>query len=159
MNVSFGQRLWYGPNEASTVERRVLLDYLDTDNSGEIDVHELAQLAPLIGEQWNSDYIQSLMCVIDADGNGRISFEEFEALHNGNNTAPPPTCPTGGGNRGVAQHVELKFKAAMQSLADLSGDIVDEDGKFRKPSIDHRTAYAAASSSSSTSLPRRKVIF
>ena len=55
--------------------------YFATGN-GSIDVHELAELSTLLGESWEADYIHTLIGHIDTDGNGVISFDEFEKWHN-----------------------------------------------------------------------------
>ena len=73
---------------SASADLKVLFDYLDEDDSGDISVHELAQLAALLGEKWKAEYIQSLMDTIDTDGNGTIDFEEFEAWHNKDWSSP-----------------------------------------------------------------------
>lgn len=54
---------------------------IDSDRSGTLDVHELQKALALGGLQFSLKTVQAMMRLHDRDGNGTISFEEFEKLH------------------------------------------------------------------------------
>ena len=53
---------------------------IDLDDSGEIDLDELMHFNEETGAGWNEAFCKQLLGKMDADGNCKISFEEFEAF-------------------------------------------------------------------------------
>ena len=51
---------------------------IDADGSGYIDVKELGQAGKEMGHEQSAEELKEEMAIIDANGDGRITFEEFK---------------------------------------------------------------------------------
>jgi len=56
---------------------RATFDRIDTDGSGTLDQEEVAQAAQQLGRVFIGDDLEEAMTMMDSDGNGEVSFEEF----------------------------------------------------------------------------------
>ena len=59
---------------------RDVFNIFDADGSGYIDRHEMRLICAKLAQDLTEDEIIQLIEVVDKDGDGEISFEEFKAL-------------------------------------------------------------------------------
>ena len=52
----------------------------DLDNSGYISVKELQQILARIGQHYSTEQIAELVSLVDANSDGRLSYQEFVKL-------------------------------------------------------------------------------
>ncbi|KAF8751680.1 Calmodulin-like protein 3 [Rhizoctonia solani] len=55
----------------------------DKDGSGSIERGELGKAVALLGDQLTDQELAMIMREVDADGDGRVSFEEFKMMMHG----------------------------------------------------------------------------
>lgn len=67
------------PNQFTSAQLRKRFDDIDSDNSGEIDRCELREIFLGLGVPVSERALSEVMSKIDADNDGTITFEEFEA--------------------------------------------------------------------------------
>ena len=70
---------------------REVFDLVDDDNSGAIDVPEVAKLMALLGMPHDPEQVGLMVREIDADGNGEVDFDEFLLVMAGGNKPAPFT--------------------------------------------------------------------
>eukprot|EP00927_Polykrikos_kofoidii_P040872 TRINITY_DN34861_c0_g1_i1.p1 TRINITY_DN34861_c0_g1~~TRINITY_DN34861_c0_g1_i1.p1 ORF type:complete len:360 (-),score=76.30 TRINITY_DN34861_c0_g1_i1:108-1187(-) len=100
-------------------------EYFDTDGSGTLDKTELQDALPLIGENIPQEQIDDLFRLVDADGTGKVSIDEFGTLMRGLN----PKTGDGGpfsafrkiGTVGLENVGETTMTAAVGAVGLLSG--------------------------------------
>jgi centrin-1 len=82
-------------------DARSMFEEMDADGSGYLDMQEVEQLCKQLGKKLSTDELQLAMGDMDRDGNGEVSFPEFEAwwtVH----------CAKQAGKRAAAGTIELK---------------------------------------------------
>ena len=52
----------------------------DMDNSGTITVDELKQILSKVGQFYSDKQIASMIATVDANGDGKLNFQEFKRL-------------------------------------------------------------------------------
>ena len=62
---------------------RAAFERMDVDHSGALEKEELAVLAKQLGIKLHPGELVAIFDVLDADSNGKISFEEFQAWWTG----------------------------------------------------------------------------
>lgn len=62
------------------VEHRAMFDRFDEDKSGTVDAAELANIFEAVGISPMSHVLDEVIQEFDVDGNGKLDFEEFEAV-------------------------------------------------------------------------------
>ncbi|KAF0724896.1 hypothetical protein AaE_009746 [Aphanomyces astaci] len=67
--------IMFGPDEILNLKRQ--FQQLDTDNSGEIDDHELATLIKSLGQEVTPTQLKEIIDEVDRNKNGTIDFNEF----------------------------------------------------------------------------------
>ena len=61
------------------MEPQALFSELDKDQSGYLDHDEVAQLCKMLGRKMGKKQVQAAMAEMDTDGNGEVSWTEFDA--------------------------------------------------------------------------------
>lgn len=56
---------------------RAVFDRFDTDQSGDIDLKELAKFLEAAGFDPDDEQLESMFAAFDQDGNGRLTWDEF----------------------------------------------------------------------------------
>jgi centrin-1 len=82
-------------------DARSMFEEMDADGSGYLDMQEVEQLCKQLGKKLSKKEMQLAMGEMDRDGNGEVSFPEFEAwwtVH----------CAKQAGKRAAAGTIELK---------------------------------------------------
>lgn len=64
----------------TTNELRSAFEHFDVDNSGYITAENLQEVLTNMGREFSIEDIEKMIKTVDEDGNGKISFEEFENL-------------------------------------------------------------------------------
>ncbi|XP_029811458.1 calmodulin-like protein 5 [Suricata suricatta] len=59
---------------------RVAFDYVDKDKDGKINMEELGAAMEAMGKKMSKAELEQLMALVDTDGDGAISFQEFLAV-------------------------------------------------------------------------------
>ncbi|MBX5481720.1 MAG: EF-hand domain-containing protein [Myxococcaceae bacterium] len=60
-------------------EVREIFGHYDRNKSGVIDASEFARLCEALGMEMDDEVLQAGLSVVDADGDGKISWDEFLA--------------------------------------------------------------------------------
>jgi hypothetical protein len=72
--------------EATYRDVQDIFNAIDTDGNGYLDHQEIGEVAEVLGFPMTEDELAAAFKELDADSNGRISFEEFEQWWNHGNT-------------------------------------------------------------------------
>merc|ERR1719183_1405928 len=65
------------PKHVNIDQARRAFDYVDANGSGRIELSELDGVLRSLGMSTDSDKVNQAMLVLDKDGSGDVSFEEF----------------------------------------------------------------------------------
>lgn len=70
------ERVMYSENDPFAEVREIFSHY-DRDKSGSIDSREFARVCDALGVEMAEDELQVGLTIVDADGDGRINWDEF----------------------------------------------------------------------------------
>ena len=109
-------------------EIKEAFDAFDLDHNGFVGAAEIRHVLINIGEQVTDEEVDEMINMVDKDGDGQVSFDEFYEMVSGGKKAPPGLVAAGGTSGGTSAPVKPSGapaskggKTTMQQKAERRG--------------------------------------